>query len=115
MNHTHAKITAAVLAAAMTLSSLPTVLPQAVAADTAEVVYATDFEDGDVSDWTDYYGMVAAAEAGTYTNGYTNAYSSDKANNGAGNFVSCGTKPHFQILHPMYLHIRGSSRNVISI
>ena len=49
MNHTHAKITAAVLTAAMTLSSLPTVLPQAVAADTAEVVYATDFEDGDVS------------------------------------------------------------------
>ena len=49
MNHTHAKITAAVLTAAMALSSLPTVLPQAVAADTAEVVYATDFEDGDVS------------------------------------------------------------------
>ena len=48
MNNAHIKLTAAVLTAAMTLSSLPTVLPTAVAADEAgKVIVSTDFEDGE--------------------------------------------------------------------
>lgn len=49
------KVTAAVMAAAMTLSAAPTAVPSvAVAADASKgkVIYSTDFEDGDVSYFT---------------------------------------------------------------
>lgn len=56
MKHTQlSKVSAAVMAAAMTLSAAPTAIPStAVAADTStgKVIYATDFEDGDVSYFT---------------------------------------------------------------
>lgn len=87
---TNETIPSGTVTAAYKYAQLPAATVNVIFGKGSEVLF--DFEDGDVSDWTDYYGMVAAAEAGTYTNGYTNAYSSDKANNGAGNFVSCGTR-----------------------
>ncbi len=51
-------------------------------------VVLEDFESGDASDWGTYYDMVAAAEAGIYTGGYTNVYSSSAASN----YVDSGCK-----------------------
>ena len=47
-----------------------------------------DFEDGDISEWVEYYGMVDAAQRGDYTNGYTVIY--QEAGATSGNLVERG-------------------------
>ena len=47
-----------------------------------------DFEDGDISEWVEYYGMVDAAQRGDYTNGYTVIY--QEAGASSGNLVERG-------------------------
>ena len=47
-----------------------------------------NFEDGDISEWVEYYGMVEAAERGDYTGGYTVLYEEEGAT--SGNLVEYG-------------------------
>ena len=49
-----------------------------------------DFEDGDISEWVEYYGMVDAAQRGDYTNGYTVIY--QEAGATSGNLVERGIR-----------------------
>ena len=47
-----------------------------------------NFEDGDISQWVDFYGMAEAAQRGDYTNGYTVIY--QEAGATSGNLVERG-------------------------
>ncbi len=49
-----------------------------------------DFETGDISNWTEYYGMVKAAEEGRYTNGYSISY--EEAGATCSNLVNNGIR-----------------------